>query len=671
MPPVKRLVSLSIAIGLAGFTVVGSRAISHQAVLAQNAILPQQRQLIAQRQSRIALVIGNAAYDEGALANPVNDATDIAKALEELGFDVTLRQDLNKREMEEEIESFSRKLRKGSVGVFYYAGHGVQMDGENYLVPLKARLQNEKDVRYDAVPLGKALNAMESAGNQVNIAIIDACRDNPFYRRWNRTIQGRGLTTVSPPSGIIIAYATRAGNVAADGTGQRNSPFTSALLENIKKPNLDVQLMFRRVSTLVRQKTEAKQEPWTEGNLFGDSFYLNPTLESTSPIAINSPTPKPNSIPLVSTNPNTNSTSSRPITPPIEVTTSTTPQISSIQSQPISDSTSLLTLKGHSQQVKSISISRDGQRIVSGSSDKTIKIWNLANGQLERTIENDYPIAKVIITPDGQNIISANVGSHVAIKVWNLTTGKLERILEGNSDEDIAITPDGQRIVSYHESGIKVWNLATGQLERNLGNSYAWRRSFTISLDGQRIISIGEKIEVRNLVTGELEKPLDVENVSLIAISSDWQRIVGLPKYDKGFKVWNLATGMLERTLGNNYNQLSSSLTISPDGLHLLFIGVKGIAEVWNLATGQLERNLKGLSSSWYNQYSNPIFSPNGQKIVVGDSETIKIWNLETGQLERTLKGHSQMIGSIAISPNGKYIVSGSTDHDIRVWQLE
>jgi murein DD-endopeptidase MepM/ murein hydrolase activator NlpD len=285
MYPVKRFVSLSIATGLAVFTVVGSSATSQQSVLAQDVPLPQQRQLIAQRQSRIALVIGNAAYDEGALANPVNDATDIAKALEELGFEVILRQDLNKREMEEEIAAFSRKLRKGSVGVFYYAGHGVQMDGENYLVPLKARLLNEKDVRYDAVPLGKALNAMESAGNQVNIAIIDACRDNPFYRRWNRTIQGKGLTTVSPPSGIIIAYSTRVGYVAADGTGQRNSPFTSALLEYIKEPNLDIQIMFRFVSNLVNQKTSGKQEPWTEGNLRGDVFPLNPQRPSTPSIS--------------------------------------------------------------------------------------------------------------------------------------------------------------------------------------------------------------------------------------------------------------------------------------------------------------------------------------------------------------------------------------------------
>ncbi|WP_055076848.1 caspase family protein [Pseudanabaena sp. 'Roaring Creek'] len=300
MSPVKRLVSLSIATGLAIFTVVGFRTTSQQAVLAQNAALPQQHQLIAQKQkqSRIALVIGNAAYDEGALANPVNDATDIAKALEELGFEVTLRSNLNKREMDEEIAGFRQKLRNGGVGVFYYAGHGVQVEKENYLIPLNVKLLNETDTKYDAVPLGKVLDAMEAAETSWNVVIIDACRDNPFYRRWYRSINTRGLTAVTPPNGIIIAYATKSGNVAADGIGKRNSPFTSALLENIKRANLDVRLLFGEVTELVAQKTSKKQVPWTEGNLIGSRFYLNSTSDNTtSPIPVNSPIPKPIAVP--------------------------------------------------------------------------------------------------------------------------------------------------------------------------------------------------------------------------------------------------------------------------------------------------------------------------------------------------------------------------------------
>ncbi len=131
---------------------------------------------------RTALIIGNGDYQEVPLSNPVNDATDISQALEELGFEVILLKNKDMREMEEAIDVFHRKLRQGGIGVFYYAGQGVQVEGENYLIPLKAKLRYEKDVRYEAIPVGKVLSAMEAAKNQVNIVIIDACRDNPFYR---------------------------------------------------------------------------------------------------------------------------------------------------------------------------------------------------------------------------------------------------------------------------------------------------------------------------------------------------------------------------------------------------------------------------------------------------------------------------------------------------------
>jgi hypothetical protein len=299
MSLVKRLVSLSIASGLAAFTVIASRATSQQAVLAQDIAIPQKRQIIAQRQSRIALVIGNADYDEDRLANPVNDATDIAAAFEELGFEVILLQNQNRQEMEDAIEAFSRKLHKGSVGVFYYAGHGVQVDKENYLIPIKARLLSETTVPYEAVPLGRVLNSMKATGNLWNVVILDACRDTPWYRKWYRSSgNSRGLTKVPTPAGIFIAYATDEGSVAADGRGQRNSPYTSSLLEKIKKPDLDVRLMFGEVAKLVLQKTDQKQVPSTTNNLIGgDGFYLNPTND-TSKILIPPISPAPVKIPI-------------------------------------------------------------------------------------------------------------------------------------------------------------------------------------------------------------------------------------------------------------------------------------------------------------------------------------------------------------------------------------
>lgn len=234
--------------------------------------------LTAQRQHRIALVIGNGAYQEDPLFNPVNDATDITKALEELGFDVILLKNKDLRGMEEAIEVFSRKLRQGGVGVFYYAGHGVQVNGENYLVPLKAQLNRQKDVRYEAVPLGKVLNAMEDAQTQVNIVIIDACRDNPFYRRWRSRNRGsglfRGLAPVQSARGTLISFATAPGEFAEDGEG-KNSPFTGHLLRHIKRPNLPVELMFKQVRGAVEQETNRTQTPWEQSSLTGD-FSFNP-----------------------------------------------------------------------------------------------------------------------------------------------------------------------------------------------------------------------------------------------------------------------------------------------------------------------------------------------------------------------------------------------------------
>jgi hypothetical protein len=152
---------------------------------------------------RTALVIGNAAYGElGALRNPVNDATDMATAHHRLSFDVTLLPDADLRTTQEAVETFVRQLRHGGVGLFYFAGYGMQVHGENYLIPLRARINREQDVAYETVPVGRILGGMEDAGNLLNIIILDACRDNPYAQQW-RSVQ-RGLAVVQAAHGCAI-----------------------------------------------------------------------------------------------------------------------------------------------------------------------------------------------------------------------------------------------------------------------------------------------------------------------------------------------------------------------------------------------------------------------------------------------------------------------------------
>ncbi|TRU20047.1 MAG: peptidase C14 [Microcystis aeruginosa Ma_QC_B_20070730_S2] len=252
-----------------------------------------------QQQQRIALVIGNANYQVGKLDTPLNDATDMANALKELGFEVILLKDSSKRQMDDALDQFFTRINQGYVGLFYYAGHGMEVEGENYLIPVNAQIKAEKDIQYESMPLGKILGRMEGAGNRINIVILDACRDNPFRKFWRSS--SRGLTApVQAASGTLIAFATAPGKVASDGTG-RNGLFTSYLLKYIKTPNMEVDLMLRKVRSDVAQNTNNYQVPWTSSSLIGE-FAFNQKTETTPPPVTSPPVPNPSpSIAIVPT----------------------------------------------------------------------------------------------------------------------------------------------------------------------------------------------------------------------------------------------------------------------------------------------------------------------------------------------------------------------------------
>jgi len=219
---------------------------------------------------KLALVIGNGNYATAPLQNPVHDATDMAAALNNLGFDVTLKTDAGQRAMEKAIRRFGKQLRSGGVGLFYYAGHGLQVDGNNYLIPIGAEIESEGDVRYEAVDAGLVLAKMEDAGNSLNIVILDACRNNPFARSFRSA--ERGLARMDAPTGSLLAYATAPGSVAADGTG-RNGLYTAMLLKHLAAPGLEIGRLFREVRKDVVQASDSQQTPWESSSLMGDFYF--------------------------------------------------------------------------------------------------------------------------------------------------------------------------------------------------------------------------------------------------------------------------------------------------------------------------------------------------------------------------------------------------------------
>ena len=229
---------------------------------------------------RVALVIGNSAYVQaGALPNPINDASDMAEALKQVGFEVILGLDLTKSAFDGKVRDFAGALEKADVAVFFYAGHGLQVGGRNYLVPVDARLQGERDLDFDAVSLDFVLRQVElDRDGKTSIVFLDACRDNPLARNLARsmgtrsTSVGQGLAQVHTGVGTFIAYSTQPGNVAVDGAG-RNSPFTGALTKALTLPDRNLTSVMIEVRKEVLTATAGKQVPWDHSALTGDFYF--------------------------------------------------------------------------------------------------------------------------------------------------------------------------------------------------------------------------------------------------------------------------------------------------------------------------------------------------------------------------------------------------------------
>lgn len=224
-------------------------------------------------EQRLALVIGNGQYDAAPLRNPANDARATAAALRLCGFEVMERIDVDYRDMYEAVRDFGRHIQRGGVGVFYFAGHGIQVDGQNYLIPIGADVQSEDEVPFQAIPASLVLEKMETARNRVNIVILDACRNNPFARSFRSS--ARGLDRMDAATGSLLSYATAPGRVAADGEGD-NSVYTEALLKYLLVPGLKIEEVFKRVRQDVMNQTDGSQIPWESSSMTGNFYFRLP-----------------------------------------------------------------------------------------------------------------------------------------------------------------------------------------------------------------------------------------------------------------------------------------------------------------------------------------------------------------------------------------------------------
>jgi uncharacterized caspase-like protein len=246
----------------------------------------------AAAEKRIALVVGNSAYQNVTrLDNPRNDATLMAETLSSLGFTLIggrAQLDLDKAALDTDVQDFGRQIQGADVALFYYAGHGVQVNGSNYLVPVGANPTREADVDFQMVDTNLVLRQMQGSGTRLNVVILDACRNNPFGARGLRATDG-GLAQMRAPEGTLISYATQPGSVAQDGSNG-HSPYTKALATTIKQAGLDIFQTFNQVGLTVKRETGGSQQPWVSSSPIDGSFYFVAPAAAGPKVAI-SPQP--------------------------------------------------------------------------------------------------------------------------------------------------------------------------------------------------------------------------------------------------------------------------------------------------------------------------------------------------------------------------------------------
>jgi uncharacterized caspase-like protein len=482
-------------------------------------------------QRRVALVIGNGAYADSPLKNPLNDARAMATALRELGFEVIARENANLRQMDDAVREFGRRLERAHAGLFYYAGHGMQIKGRNFLIPVGANFEHEDEVAYRSLDAGQVLDKMDSAKTKVNLIILDACRNNPFHRAFRARRQG--LAEMEAPAGTLVAFATAPGSVASDGEGA-HGVYTKHLLKQMNERGLPVEQAFKRVRIGVVEETGERQIPWESSSL-RDDFQFRPApaqaavaeaaLELAFWDAIKNSSraddyaayleqfPKGRFVPLARNRQAAlqkgSETASRPPTPtaavpPVPVppkpptvamlplpTPAPAPPQPATNTAPAADAPQF-SLPGSG--FAAASFSPDDTFLAAVKRNGEVWIYHISTGAVQTSFKLTEPLTAVRFSPDGRHIAVATEAGET--RLLQAGSGKVvwRRKPHAGRVMSLAFSPDGRYLLSAAAQGdVELSSLATGATVQRLQNDGLPLLEALYSPDGRYIaMTLGE-----------------------------------------------------------------------------------------------------------------------------------------------------------------------------------
>ncbi len=679
----------------------------------------------AMADERMALVMGNSAYQRAPrLSNASNDANLLAETFKKAGFSVVeARNDLSAQDMRRALRDFGAKARNADIAVIYYAGHGIEIDGNNYLVPVDAQLENDTDVYDETVGLDRVLVAIEPA-KRLRLVILDACRDNPFSKGMKRTMASRavarGLAKVEPSSpNTLVAFAAKAGFTALDGDGN-NSPFATALAHHLATPGLDLRKAFGYVRDEVLQATTNRQEPFIYGSLGGDDVMLAPAAAPPSPAAsadsnasrdyefservgtveawdlyiaahpsgfytdlakvqrnklaaAAGATTAPATATIETKKVQTSTVlppqpeAAKPVAAPKLAAVPSTVTPPALAAPPAAETKSVAAVPSASCTTR---IARHGNDAVGGPFIP-VSIKPNVEGASVRTIA---------VSPNGREIATA--GDDGVIRLWDASSFRQTRVLRGHAGAVYALDywTDGTKLASAGWDGkVKVWDLKSdGQSVTFDAGTKQFAVGFAPEPTLKYLASAGEDGVVRiwNLATRELAKSrLDHPGTdpSRAAVRSLSYAPSGSGEFvSAGFdgKIrFYRTSGTIDAK--DAYGRKALHVAYSPDGARVVTAGSDaelGSAKVWDVKTGA-SRVLAGhkdyvVSANW---------SADSKRIVTGGGghdKSVNLWDADSGRLLASFAGHQEDVEAVAFFPGGTRLISASEDKTIKVWDI-